>query len=42
MDQSYHIPDYCEPEALQGKFQIPILTLAMPKQTTSKVAPKQQ
>ncbi|KAG5068284.1 hypothetical protein JHK85_000661 [Glycine max] len=36
MDQSYHIPDYCEPEALQGKFQIPILTLAMPKQTTSK------
>ena len=42
MDQSYPIPDYCEPQALQGKFEIPILTLTMPKKTTSQVAPKQQ
>ncbi|KAL2581443.1 hypothetical protein AAZV13_15G185400 [Glycine max] len=42
MDQSYPIPDYCEPEALQGKFEIPILTLTMPKKITSQVAPKQQ
>ncbi|KAG5117080.1 hypothetical protein JHK84_043193 [Glycine max] len=42
MDQSYPIPDYCEPQALQGKFEIPILTLTMPKKTTSQFAPKQQ
>ncbi|KAK7405716.1 hypothetical protein VNO78_07324 [Psophocarpus tetragonolobus] len=31
IDQSYFIPDYCEAEALQGKFETPVLTLTMPK-----------
>ena len=42
MDQSYPNPDYCEPEALQGKFEIPILTITMPKKATSQAATKQQ
>jgi len=35
-DQSYPIPDYCEPEALQAKFETPVLTLTMPKKPTSQ------
>nr|KYP53550.1 hypothetical protein KK1_024443 [Cajanus cajan] len=42
-DQSYPVPDYCEPEALQAKFETPVLILTMPKKTTSQdegVVPK--
>ena len=42
IDKSYPIPDYCEAEALQGKFEIPILTITMPKKATSQAATKQQ
>ncbi|XP_014523883.1 protein RESTRICTED TEV MOVEMENT 2 isoform X1 [Vigna radiata var. radiata] len=35
-DQSYPIPDYCEPEALGAKFETPVLTLTMPKKATSQ------
>ncbi|CAJ1942053.1 unnamed protein product [Sphenostylis stenocarpa] len=43
IDQSYPIPDYCEAEALQGKYDAPVLTLTMPKKSTTKsqAAPKQ-
>ncbi|KAL9327260.1 hypothetical protein ACSQ67_007905 [Phaseolus vulgaris] len=44
IDQSYPIPDYCEADALQGKYEAPVLTLTIPKKstTTSEAAPKQQ
>ncbi|KAK7405717.1 hypothetical protein VNO78_07325 [Psophocarpus tetragonolobus] len=43
IDQAYPIPDYCEAEALQGKFETPVLTVTMPKKKAiSQDAPKQQ
>ncbi|KAK7342957.1 hypothetical protein VNO80_25916 [Phaseolus coccineus] len=41
-DQSYPIPDYCEPEKVLAKFETPVLTLTMPKKATSQAPPKQQ
>ncbi|WVZ26573.1 hypothetical protein V8G54_005117 [Vigna mungo] len=44
IDQSYPIPDYCDAEALQGKYEAPVLILTIPKKSTteSQAAPKQQ
>ncbi|QCD81403.1 HSP20 family protein [Vigna unguiculata] len=45
IDQSYPIPDHCDAEALQGKYEAPVLTLTIPKKSTtteSQPAPKQQ
>ncbi|KAK7405715.1 hypothetical protein VNO78_07323 [Psophocarpus tetragonolobus] len=43
IDQSYPVPDYCEAEALEGKFDTQVLTLTMPKKKAiSQDAVKQQ
>ncbi|KAL2327576.1 hypothetical protein Fmac_021003 [Flemingia macrophylla] len=34
-DQSYPVPDSCDPEAFNGKFEGPVLILTMPKKATS-------
>ncbi|KAE9592744.1 hypothetical protein Lal_00028838 [Lupinus albus] len=42
-DQTYPLPQNCEPEKLQGKFEFGTLILTMPKKKTiSQVSPKQE